>query len=75
MFINTKSRLYSNLIGQSNTVKVPSGKYPKCKATTHPHFKYCVSCGHQLRENPKFCPCGNKVSSGDNYCDACGRKT
>lgn len=51
------------------------GKCPKCNAKTCPHYLYCKTCGYQLRENPKFCQCGNKVSSRDNYCDQCGRKT
>ena len=50
------------------------GKCPKCKADTCPHYMYCKTCGYQLRDKPKFCSCGNQVSSRDNYCDACGRK-
>nr|DAN19342.1 MAG TPA: putative cytoplasmic protein [Caudoviricetes sp.] len=77
MFINPKSRLYNNLINDTvkDTGVLPSSKCPKCKTTTHPHFKYCSSCGHQLRGESRFCQCGNKLCDKDNYCTSCGRKT
>lgn len=63
-----------NAFGQRATGDSLFGKCPKCKADTCPHYMYCKACGYQLRETPKFCQCGNKVSSRDNYCDQCGRK-
>lgn len=48
---------------------------PQCGADTCPHYLYCKKCGHQLRNKPMFCQCGNKLSSRDNYCDQCGRRT
>ena len=62
-----------NAFGQRATGKSLFGKCPKCNAETCPHYMYCKACGYQLRDKPKFCQCGNKVSSRDNYCDQCGR--
>lgn len=74
MFVNSKSRLYSNVIGVKDTGVVPSGKCPKCKATTHPHFVYCGFCGHQLKDKSRYCQCGNRLSSSDSFCTSCGQK-
>ena len=64
-----------NAFGQRASGNSLFGRCPKCKADTCPHYMYCKACGYQLREEPKFCQCGNRVSSRDNYCDQCGRKT
>nr|DAK28456.1 MAG TPA: putative protein serine/threonine phosphatase [Caudoviricetes sp.] len=64
-----------NMYGQKSSGVSLFGRCPKCNAETCPHYLYCKTCGYKLREEPKFCQCGNRVSSKDNYCDQCGRRT